>query len=148
LISPISSGYSSPVYIQPADASNIQDPAVSSPSSHRQGIKKGIAEYQDSFVSPRPNEISNQDKVENESAKAAEVENKKKEYFKTNLNIEIIDENNKSWIYRYENLRMVNEAQKAEQINAFRPDQPQMKPVVDASLNAAITANTLSMIRV
>jgi hypothetical protein len=148
LISPIGSGYSSPVYIQPPDVSNVQDPAVSSPSSQRQGVKKGIAEYQDSFVSPRPNEISSKDQIENESAKTAEVENKKKEYFKSSLNIEIIDEKNKSWIYRYENLRMVNEAQKAEQMNAFRPDQPQMKPVVDASLNAAIAANMLSMIRV
>ena len=51
---------------------------------------------------------------------------------------------------RYENLRMVNEAQKAEQTNAFRPDQPvaQIQPAVDPALNAAITANMLSMIRV
>ncbi len=138
MISPIGSGYSSPVYIQPPDLQNNQDTQVSSSVAQKAGVRKGIAEYQDSYVSPQ---------FEDQSIKSAETEKSKKNNFEIRFHIEETDQ---KWVRRYENLRMVNEAQKAEQTNAFRPDQPvaQIQPAVDPALNAAITANMLSMIRV
>jgi hypothetical protein len=125
MISPIGAGYSSPVYIPAPELSDLQNSSAPSSASRKPAVSKGIAEYQDSF----------------EPAKALDAEKRRYEF-----HLEI---DRKAWdVRRTHNLKMVNETQMTEQTKAFRPEPIEAPVVVDPSLNAALSANMLSMIRV
>jgi hypothetical protein len=125
MISPIGAGYSSPVYIPAPELSDLQNSSATSDVSRKSAVRKGIAEYQDSF----------------EPAKTLDAEKSRYEF-----HLEI---DRKAWdVRRTYNLKMVDETQKAEQSKAYRPEPVEASAVVDRSLNAALSAKMLSMIRV
>lgn len=128
MISPIGSGYSSPVSIYvPDNLPEIQDSSLSSSSGKKGGrIRTGIAECRDSFEQIPSNHQQN------------------------------VDEKGYKWESNYGKLNLVVESQKTEQAKAYRPDQrgvaplhPAINPVSNhSSLAADLSANMLSMIRV
>jgi hypothetical protein len=147
MIPPVGSSYSSsPVYIPAPDFSDVQRSSeLSSPK--KTGLKRGIAEYQDSFEQQK--EIYAQEKIQNDLAKAAEVENERKKYARLTLETDLIDKSGNKLINHYEKLKTVDAAEKSEQTKGFHRDQPIANAAADAaSLDAHIKANILSMIRV
>ncbi len=128
MISPIGSGYSSPVSIHvPDNLPEIQDSSLSSSSGKKGGrIRTGIAECHDSFEQASFNQQ------------------------------QYVDEKGYKWESNYGKLNMVVESQKNEQAKAYRlvqrgvaPLHPAVNPVANhSSLAAELSANMLSMIRV
>jgi hypothetical protein len=143
MIPPVSSGYTSPVYVpQQPELSEVQNSTgLSSPK--KSALKTGIAQYQDSFFEQQK-EIRSQEKLQNDRAKAAEAENERNKYIHSTLETDLINLSKNKYINHYEKLKSVDAAERSEQTKGFHRDQP----VANAALNSVIQANIYSMIRV
>jgi hypothetical protein len=146
MIQPIGSGYTSPVYVPQPELSAVQNPTeLSSPKTS--ALKKGIAEYQDSFIEQQK-EARAHEKLENDRAKAADVENERNKYIRLTLETDRIEQSKNKFINYYEKLKFVDAAERSEQTKGFHRDQPVEDTAANAALNSVIQANIYSMIRV